>query len=229
MNKTEIPCKCGTPWRDFDNRCLRCKKTIEDNRANSLEFHRKLSEIAPCKCSDTSIENWGKRTTLVEGLLLCNFCDLKIGNFVDEAQQKAAKEEMVRQKAHQEAFEAKIMQEVSRIVEEAKSGKSIYLYRSVYVSVDSFTDFGGQISQLAPFNDVDVRIAGLNGWRVISSIPKTAGSTLQNYEGFGKAWAGGIGGTVVGAYVIMEYEINAKNVQSSRDLIEQSVRPKSSS
>lgn len=219
----ESPCTCGAPFRDYDDRCLRCKKQIDPQRAEKLPFHRKVSEIPICKCSDKSKESWGKRPTSVEGLELCNFCDSRLGGEIEEPEDVSAKEELAKRDAAAKALKQKIESEVKRIISEAKSGKTIYLYRSHYVSVDSFNNFGGQISKIAPFNDLEIKFAGTQGWRVIEAIPRTAGETLQNYEGFGKAWAGGIGGTVVGAYVLMEFAVTSANADSSEDLVRQTV------
>ena len=49
------------------------------------------------------------------------------------------------------------------------------------------------------------------------------GEALQNYEGFGKAWAGGIGGSVIGAYVLMEFTVTSTNADSSEVWIKESV------
>jgi hypothetical protein len=91
------------------------------------------------------------------------------------------------------------------------------------VSVDSFNNFGGKISSVAAFNDLQVKAAGAQGWRVVEAIPRTSGETLENFEGFGKAWAGGIGGSVVGAYVLMEFVVTASNAEASSELIRETV------
>ena len=96
------------------------------------------------------------------------------------------------------------------MITDAKSGSPVYPYRSIYVSVDSFNNFGGKISSVAAF-------------RVVEAIPRTSGETLENFEGFGKAWAGGIGGSVVGAYVLMEFVVTASNAEASSELIRETV------
>lgn len=220
---SENPCACGSPFRDYDNRCLRCKKQIDPLRAEKLAFHRKVGEIPICKCSEKSRESWGKRETSIEGLELCNFCDCRFDGIIDEPEDLAAKQEAAKREADAKLLKQKIDLEVQRVISEAQNGKTIFLYRSHYVSVDSFNNFGGQISHLAPFNDLEIKIAGVQGWRVIEAIPRTSGETLQNYEGFGKAWAGGIGGTVIGAYVLMEYAVTSSNVNSSEELIRETL------
>ena len=46
---------------------------------------------------------------------------------------------------------------------------------------------------------------------------------LQNYESFGRAWAGGVGYSVIGTYVLMEFEVNFRNANASEIHIRQSV------
>lgn len=62
------------------------------------------------------------------------------------------------------------------------------------------------------YDDMEVRLAGLEGWKVVGVVPHTAGLVLANKDGFHSIWAGGSGGNVVGVYVLMELEINANNV-----------------
>lgn len=217
-------CKCGSPFRDYDNRCLRCNKPIDPQRAAKLNFHREVSEIPICRCSEESKSKFGARSTLIDGLELCNFCNMRFGvKFVDP-EEVAAKEKLVRNEIAAKALKQNIESEVMRIRTEARSGKTIYLYRSRYVSVDSYVHFGGKVSAAAQFNDIAIKEAGAQGWRVVEVIPRTAGETLENFEGFGKAWAGGIGGTIVGAYVLMEFAVTNLNVDTSEDLITEIVR-----
>lgn len=68
-------CSCGNPWRDFDDRCFRCKRSIQTKRAELLPFHREIEELATCTCSEVVSKNWGSRITNIDGVFLCNFCD----------------------------------------------------------------------------------------------------------------------------------------------------------
>ena len=61
------------------------------------------------------------------------------------------------------------------------------------------------------YDDTSIRIAGLEGWRVVGVVPKTFGTALINNEGFNKVWGGGVGGAVVGAYVLLELEVSSRN------------------
>lgn len=218
------PCTCGTPFRDFDNRCLRCKKPIDVKRAEKLAFHRKVEEIRPCKCAKEIVTEFGLRSTLIEDLQLCNKCDLRVGGpEIEEPDVKQAREDSLRREAAAAALEIKRNNEFQRIISDALQGTEIYLYRSVYISVDSLSAVAGDKSTLSVFSDRRVKEAGSKGWKVVEAIPRTMGEALQNYEGFGKTWAGGIGGSVIGAYVLMEFAINSNNVKSCEQLIRESV------
>jgi hypothetical protein len=70
------PCSCGIPFRDIDNRCLRCTGEIPEARAGKLDFYRDLKEIAPCKCDQTVLASSGSRRTSLENIFLCNSCNL---------------------------------------------------------------------------------------------------------------------------------------------------------
>jgi hypothetical protein len=196
---------------------------IDQKRASALPFHRKISEIPICKCSTTTLKSWGQRKTTIEELELCNFCDSRIGGEVEDVEDLAAKE-LAAEKAKAALLRSKKLdEEILRVITDAKNGTPVYLYRSIYVSVDSFNNFGGKISSVAAFNDLQVKAAGAQGWRVVEAIPRTSGETLENFEGFGKAWAGGIGGSVVGAYVLMEFVVTASNAEASSELIRETV------
>lgn len=80
---SENLCSCGLPWRDIDDRCSRCKRVIPKDRAEKLELHRRAEDISNCGCSDTVRTNWGSRGTNFEGIFLCNFCDSKAGELIE--------------------------------------------------------------------------------------------------------------------------------------------------
>jgi hypothetical protein len=76
-------CVCGVPWKDIDDKCGRCKKRIKDDRLEKLPLYRQLEEITNCKCSETIIRNWGSRSTNLNDVYLCNFCDLRAEKLAD--------------------------------------------------------------------------------------------------------------------------------------------------
>lgn len=111
--------------------------------------------------------------------------------------------------AHEAERAALIAEEKARINQEVAGGGVLYLHKTEFVPVDSYlgdVDFTPNI-----YDDTAVRIAGLEGWRVVGVAPKTFGTALINNEGFNKVWAGGLGGAVVGVYVLLELEVSSRN------------------
>ena len=217
-------CSCGAPFRDYDNRCLRCKKQIDVKRAEKLAFHRRIGEIKPCRCSEEDRKQSGTRETLVDGLEFCNKCDLRVnGPEIEEPEVAKAREEAQQKEEEARIRETRRSREMERIIQEAKNGNAIYLYKSIYMSIDSLSAVAGDKSTLSIFSDAKVKEAGAQGWKVVEAIPRTMGEGLQNYEGFGKSWAGGIGGSVIGAYVLMEFAINSANAETCKSLIRECV------
>lgn len=75
------------------------------------------------------------------------------------------------------------------------------LFKWVEVSVPTeITD-----SVQGNFDFAELQAAGLNGWQIHAVIPKTKGVGLknENLNNFFNAWGGGIGGNVVGAFVLL--------------------------
>lgn len=130
-----------------------------------------------------------------------------------EAAKREAKEREARKKKVVESGIEKMRQRL-------KQKRPVYLHNSFYMTVDSEVEAGGGVTQFNPFDDSRITQAGIDGWRIVGVAPKTNGSALQNYEGFGKAWAGGIGGNVVGVYVMMEYQLTEENFEDSMGIIE---------
>ncbi len=92
MNKA---CSCGIPFRDFDNRCLRCNGEIPETRAHKLDFYRELKDIPPCQCESSILAITGTRSTTIEAVFLCNSCnmiasELQIPISVVEPEQESA-------------------------------------------------------------------------------------------------------------------------------------------
>lgn len=120
--------------------------------------------------------------------------------------------------------ESALESELQRVQSELTAGRTLYLYRSFYVSIDSSVDFGGKQHELNPYSDAAVLQAGLYGWKVVGVMPRTSGNALQNYEGFSKAWAGGIGGNMVGSYVLMELPVTKDNFEYTKPYIIENIK-----
>jgi len=122
----------------------------------------------------------------------------------------------------EELFESK-HRIVESLIEQAKSGTSLYLHESVYLPVDSVITE----QQLAESFDVGpLRNLGWEGWRIVGVIPKTIGVGLTNKSigsSYGETWGAGLGGNVAGAYVLLELEVNSLRAESLRPTIQSHV------
>jgi hypothetical protein len=96
-------------------------------------------------------------------------------------------------------------------------GRLAYLYRSVYVPVDSIL----QDEVLGTFDIEELQRLGLEGWEIVAVVPRTAGISLENYTGLTtQAWGGGIGGNVMGVHVLLRYAVTPEGLEASRDDID---------
>lgn len=106
----------------------------------------------------------------------------------------------------------KIIQIKTMLRARLESGKSVFLYDSVFLPVDSQIlneEFAGEF-------DVSIlRKLGLLGWEVVQAVPKTKGIALENIGTntlFGSAYAGGIGGNVMGVHIIIKKTMSASDL-----------------
>ncbi len=88
-----------------------------------------------------------------------------------------------------------------------EAGKPLYHYRWIYIEIDS--EING--NSVGNFNFDEIQDAGLEGWKVLSVLPRTVGVGLKNTSmgsTMGESWGGGVGGIVAGAYVILGREVD---------------------
>lgn len=93
-----------------------------------------------------------------------------------------------------------------RALERIASGNNPNLFQWMYIQVDSVVDE----STVGEFDITDLQVAGLDGWDIVAVIPKTLGMALKNYSSgstFGESWGGGMGGNILGVYVILSKEV----------------------
>ena len=105
--------------------------------------------------------------------------------------------------------------EYEQVAATVAGGADAYLYRSVYVAVDSIHDE----QEIADEFDIEpVRMLGRMGWEAVSVVPRTLGTSLQNISigaSSGRTYGGGIGGTVVGVHVLLRYRITLANLSAA--------------
>jgi hypothetical protein len=139
---------------------------------------------------------------------VCVDCDRRLRQEAAELAEKRRIEEA-------ESFAAEVQAKLGDWRSFAKgqlaSGQGLQMYSSIYVEVDSLSDG----NQLGIFSLAPLQAAGLQGWKVIAVVPRTAGIGLVNKEtqGFNTStvWGGGMGGNVLGVYLILEKPITALN------------------
>lgn len=156
----------------------------------------------------------------------CVMCGAKAGfrfKVCDECRAKQVeletKELEKDRKAREQARKQQILDEHSRIIQDVKDGFRCLLHKTVFVSVDS--EITGASFEFASYDDSYVKLCGLEGWRVVGTIQRTFGTLLKNQDGFNSVWAGGTGGNVTGAYVLMELELTPTNVERmSEEILE---------
>ncbi|MDR3573592.1 MAG: hypothetical protein P4L50_07015 [Anaerolineaceae bacterium] len=107
----------------------------------------------------------------------------------------------------------KIIQIKSMLRERLEGGRPAFLYEKVFLPVDSEIldkQFTGE------FDVGIIRRLGLLGWEVIQAVPKTKGIGLENVGTqttiFGSMWAGGVGGNVMGVYIILKKPLSAVDI-----------------
>lgn len=93
----------------------------------------------------------------------------------------------------------------TRILQRLNNGETVYLHDTVYTEVDSYIL---DRPLLGEFSFDTVRELGLAGWSVVGIIPRTMGYELFNNNGDGgTAYGGGLGGIIIGAYILVKKEI----------------------
>jgi hypothetical protein len=69
--------------------------------------------------------------------------------------------------------------------------------------------------------DIDqLQELGVRGWEIVAVVPRTVGIGLRNVllgSADGENWGGGIGGNVMGVYVLLKLEITANDNRLSDD------------
>jgi hypothetical protein len=159
-------------------------------------------------------------------MAICSGCGAKVAMFTKECrdciinrQNSEQQEAAAAQEEREQARQKTIKDEFERIQVDVKRGLPCFLHTSQYISVNS--EITGTTFPVSPYDDSGVREAGLSGWKVVGTIPHTIGTALQNTEGFNTVWAGGVGGSVIGAYILLELEITSNNLEMmAEDILE---------
>jgi len=147
----------------------------------------------------------------------CGECEGVVKAEVAEQKEKQAKEERLR---HEEDVRQKLERLKTGVRQQLEKGGRAYLYETRFIPVDSIED---SVPLSNAFAITHLQAMGLSGWEIVGVVPRTSARTLQNKDlGSGLfTYAGGIGGTVDGVYILLKKEIPAdweKNEQSRREV-----------
>lgn len=113
----------------------------------------------------------------------------------------------------QEIISTVIDREKKKISSRIEAGQEVFFYEKLYLPVDSeiIDDYPKIIG--GTFDIKSLVEKGLQGWKVVSIIPRTTGITLKNTTMVAHtvSWGGGVGGNITGVYVILEKKFSKEN------------------
>ncbi len=111
--------------------------------------------------------------------------------------------EQERQKRHEERRQALTL----ALKDKLKNGQDVYCYDTIYIPVDSVIEGTQSVNE---FDISALKLMGLDGWSIEGIVPKTVGLSLHNISlgaTSGQTYGGGMGGNVVGVYIILKKRI----------------------
>lgn len=147
----------------------------------------------------------------------------KSARFEEERRQKEAAAAEARRQAEiarQQRYDAYISKRFQELHDLVDQGAEPCLYDIIVISTQSSMN-KNRIGQ-APNLD-EIRQYGLAGWEAIATIPSTYGEALTNTSygsQSGTTWGAGVGGLVIGAYILMRFTITKGILESRRTYIE---------
>lgn len=168
------------------------------------------------------------------GKKLCEPCSVKAAEqkqkedaarsarLAEERRQKdlaAAEARQQAEIARQQRYDAYISGRLKELHDLVDQGVEPCLYDIIVISTQS-TRNGSKIGQ--PPDLDEIRSYGLAGWEAIATIPSTYGEALTNRSygsTSGETWGAGIGGLVVGAYILMRFTITKGILESRRSYV----------
>lgn len=161
----------------------------------------------------------------------CKECESK--RLTAERQEQAERERLRSEQAAQARAQAaqELEARTRNFVEESlqtfrntlNEGRTPYLYSMVSVNLpySLLEQEGGAVPDLH-----DIAALGRDGWQIVATLPQTAGIGLTNVyqKGGGQTWAGGIGGIVTGAFLLIRLPITAQTLESESDMLRAALR-----
>ncbi len=208
---------CGSSlgffYRLVWKQCRKCRKDIEEKKASDEE-----NRLAIAK---RQAEEEARRQATVNR----------------QAVEKAHREATARKQVEEEARHQEAVHLFNIIKRRLANNEVVYFYESVYLQVDS--EIIGK-AVCGAFSLGTLHRLGLLGWEIVSVIPKTSGVALTNQTGPTKhsltimaseweknqvssTWGAGVGGNVVGVYVVLRLCVTSINCSDDM-LLEYAVR-----
>ena len=95
-----------------------------------------------------------------------------------------------------------------------------YLLDKVYLPVGSVIN---EETMAADFDIDAVKGHGIAGWEVVGVVPRTLGTSLTNRSmgsTMGQTWGGGMGGNVVGVYLLFRFALSEATFDASRGTLD---------
>jgi large subunit ribosomal protein L7/L12 len=111
--------------------------------------------------------------------------------------------EQERQKRHEERRQALTL----ALKDKLKNGQDVYCYDTIYIPVDSVIEGTQSVNE---FDISTLKLMGLDGWSIEGVVPKTLGVPLSNASigsTVGETYGGGMGGNVVGVYILLKKRV----------------------
>jgi hypothetical protein len=123
------------------------------------------------------------------------------------------------QEARQNRYEAFLQSRFDEIEALLTQGITPYLYEIIVISTQS-TMNGQRLGE--PPELAQLRQYGWAGWEVVGTVPSTYGEAFKNVSygaSSGETWGAGIGGIVVGAYLLMRLPITRGLFEERREYL----------
>jgi hypothetical protein len=134
---------------------------------------------------------------------------------VEEREREAKKEEV--RLAHLGYFMTRRFAEVEEIL---ALGVVPYIYE--VIAIDATSNMNGNTVGAIP-DLTELTTFGWQGWELVGVVPSTYGEGLQNVSygaSSGNTWGAGIGGLVIGAYLLLRMPVTRQMLDTKRDWIQ---------
>lgn len=142
--------------------------------------------------------------------MLCEKCQSDDRQRLEKTEDERKAEDLKSAQEREAKRNRSIDEARARILERLNNGEAVYLHDTVHMEVDSYISD----RQLGQFSFNVVREMGFAGWDVVGIVPRTLGYELFNqYDNGGTVYAGGLGGNILGVYILLRKELKGTPTQ----------------